>query len=350
MGPLAQGRRHRDHGGAAAAGVDAGAGRAGGRLRRRAPAAGSPRRRWPRRDARRSCASTLDADGLRERAAAPASSRHRSRADRRARRRRLVRRTATPADLPADQRRDDALLADASTRAPLAERIEMLGRPRRDACASPPTGRARSSSRGCATSRPTAPRRSSPAASLNLCHRDGHDAPAPLVPGEPVDVRIAMKSVAYALRAGHRVRLALSTSYWPWLWPSPEPVAHHRRHRRREHAGAAGAPARTRSTTALRAVRPARDAPPLAVEVAASAAGRARRSTSDVVAGRTTCGCARDFAGARRLPSGLEYHDDDPITFTIVDDDPLSAAVECRRRIEVARASAGAPASRSTRR
>jgi uncharacterized protein len=30
--------------------------------------------------------------------------------------------------------------------------------------------------------------------------------------------------VAYAFLPGHRVRLALSTDYWPMVWPSPEPV------------------------------------------------------------------------------------------------------------------------------
>jgi hypothetical protein len=46
---------------------------------------------------------------------------------------------------------------------------------------------------------------------------------------------------------------------------------------------------------------------------------------------------ARDFTGARRYPSGLEYHDEDPIVFSITDGDPLSARVECRRRIEIKR-------------
>ena len=49
---------------------------------------------------------------------------------------------------------------------------------------------------------------------------------------------------------------------------------------------------------------------------------------------------SRRFVGARRFPSGLEYHDDDPVVFTIADGDPLSARVECRRRIEVSRGDA----------
>ena len=47
------------------------------------------------------------------------------------------------------------------------------------------------------------------------------------------------------------------------------------------------------------------------------------------VAGTTPFPMSRRFAGARRFPSGIEYHDDDPIPFSLVDEDPLSARVEC---------------------
>jgi hypothetical protein len=56
---------------------------------------------------------------------------------------------------------------------------------------------------------------------LNLAHRDGHAAPAPLEPGRRYRVRIPMNAAAHAFEAGHGIRLALSTSYWPMVWPSP---------------------------------------------------------------------------------------------------------------------------------
>ncbi|RXV58535.1 peptidase S15 [Roseovarius sp. A46] len=59
---------------------------------------------------------------------------------------------------------------------------------------------------------------------LNLTHRGGHDRPEPLVPGEVYDVTVPMKPVAQSLPVGHRLRLALSTSYFPMIWPAPEPV------------------------------------------------------------------------------------------------------------------------------
>ncbi|MGH7985964.1 MAG: CocE/NonD family hydrolase [Candidatus Binataceae bacterium] len=57
---------------------------------------------------------------------------------------------------------------------------------------------------------------------LNLTHRDGDEKPAPLVIGERYRVRIELNDAAAVFPAGHRVRLALSTAYWPMVWPSPE--------------------------------------------------------------------------------------------------------------------------------
>ncbi len=60
---------------------------------------------------------------------------------------------------------------------------------------------------------------------LNLSHRDSHADPRPMVPGEVVEVRVALDHIAYRLPAGHRLRVAVSSAYWPMLWPSPAPVA-----------------------------------------------------------------------------------------------------------------------------
>jgi len=57
---------------------------------------------------------------------------------------------------------------------------------------------------------------------LNLCHRDGHEVPETLVPGEVYDVVVPMKAIAQTVPSGHRLRVAISTSYWPMIWPSPE--------------------------------------------------------------------------------------------------------------------------------
>ena len=55
---------------------------------------------------------------------------------------------------------------------------------------------------------------------LNLTHREGHDVACKLEPGRRYRVRMKLNDCAYSFPAGHRVRLALSTSYWPVAWPS----------------------------------------------------------------------------------------------------------------------------------
>jgi uncharacterized protein len=59
---------------------------------------------------------------------------------------------------------------------------------------------------------------------LNLTHRESHETPAPLVPGQRYRVEVSLTGTACALPAGHRIRLALSNAYWPIVWPSPGPV------------------------------------------------------------------------------------------------------------------------------
>ncbi|MGE5146084.1 MAG: CocE/NonD family hydrolase, partial [Candidatus Eiseniibacteriota bacterium] len=59
---------------------------------------------------------------------------------------------------------------------------------------------------------------------LNLTHRDDHSAPMPLEPGQRYRVAVRLNDIAHAFSAGSTIRLAISTSYWPIAWPTPEPV------------------------------------------------------------------------------------------------------------------------------
>jgi predicted acyl esterase len=56
---------------------------------------------------------------------------------------------------------------------------------------------------------------------LNLTHRDGHEKPAPLVVGRRYKIRVQLNDAGAVFPVGHKVRLALSTAYWPMIWPSP---------------------------------------------------------------------------------------------------------------------------------
>lgn len=59
---------------------------------------------------------------------------------------------------------------------------------------------------------------------LNLTHRDGHADPKPLEPDRTYEVELVMNEIAQLVPAGHRLRLSLSTSYWPIAWPPPHPT------------------------------------------------------------------------------------------------------------------------------
>jgi len=57
---------------------------------------------------------------------------------------------------------------------------------------------------------------------LNLTHRDSHEHPTPLAIGERYRVRIQLNDAGSIFPAGHKLRLAISTAYWPMVWPTPE--------------------------------------------------------------------------------------------------------------------------------
>lgn len=60
---------------------------------------------------------------------------------------------------------------------------------------------------------------------LNLTQRASRENPQPVPPHEPFRARIVLDQCAYRLPAGHRLRVAISNSYWPMIWPSPRRTA-----------------------------------------------------------------------------------------------------------------------------
>ncbi|MFC8828407.1 CocE/NonD family hydrolase [Streptomyces sp. NPDC057137] len=58
---------------------------------------------------------------------------------------------------------------------------------------------------------------------LNLTRLDP-DAPEALEPGRRYRATVHLNGVAQSFPPGHRIRLSLSTSYWPLAWPPPRPV------------------------------------------------------------------------------------------------------------------------------
>jgi hypothetical protein len=57
---------------------------------------------------------------------------------------------------------------------------------------------------------------------LNLTHRDGDDSPEALHPGTFYDVVVELSLIAHRFKRGSRIRVAISESLWPLVWPSPK--------------------------------------------------------------------------------------------------------------------------------
>ncbi|MEU3960664.1 CocE/NonD family hydrolase [Streptomyces buecherae] len=127
-----------------------------------------------------------------------------------------------PPDLPYDQREEDggSLVFDTDQ---LTERVEILGSPtvELDLAVSEPVAQV------AARISDVAPDGSATRVTygvLNIGRGDGTADPTPLEPGRRYRAVIQLNGVAQAFPPGHRIRLSLSTSYWPLAWPPPRPV------------------------------------------------------------------------------------------------------------------------------
>jgi putative CocE/NonD family hydrolase len=172
---------------------------------------------------------------------------------------------------------------------------------------------------------------------LNLTHRDSHESPEPLEPGRRYEVVVPLGAIAHAFPPGHRIRLAVSPTYWPFAWPSPEPVT----------LTLAAGPA-SRLQLPVRAARP-EDAdlppfeepeisPPLTTERIAGGSGQGRELTHDLATGRARLTVRTEHNGAYRLvEADLEIAETAVDTYEIVENDPLSASVRCEWSIGLAR-------------
>ena len=125
-------------------------------------------------------------------------------------------------DLSDDQRTDDgqSLCFDTPQ---LTERVEILGEPVLELDIASDRPQTLVAARLCDVAEDGASLRITYGL-LNLSHRDGSENPVPLIPGRRYKIHLKLCGVAHAFPAGHRIRVALSTAYWPIVWPSPEPV------------------------------------------------------------------------------------------------------------------------------
>ncbi|MDE2445177.1 MAG: CocE/NonD family hydrolase [Alphaproteobacteria bacterium] len=58
----------------------------------------------------------------------------------------------------------------------------------------------------------------------NLCMRDSREYPTPLMPYQRYKMKIKMDDIAWRIPKGHKLRVSISTTYFPMMWPVSEAV------------------------------------------------------------------------------------------------------------------------------
>jgi hypothetical protein len=132
-----------------------------------------------------------------------------------------------------------------------------------------------------------------------------------------------MDHVAYRFPKGHRIRVAISTAYWPLIWPSPEPVT------------LTLLTGKSELSLPVRPKRPEKLRPFPEPEGAAPASLREVRAPSnsrtvelDIATGEQVTRIVDDFGEAENLSHGLVAGSIARETYRIKPDDPLSAVAE----------------------
>ena len=233
-------------------------------------------------------------------------------------------------ELAADQAPDDAASACFDTGA-LEAPLELMGRPVVEFAFSADRPVAQLCFRLCDVAPGGVSQRITYRA-LDLAHHAGPEAPAALKPGRTYGAHIALNECAHRLRIGHRLRLAVSTNYWPVIWPAPAAAAvtlhlaqcrlilPERRAADEIDPAAPGRPAEF----------PVQAAEPLREPVNRTE----RRIAPD---GTHVLETFDDFGASRDLEHGLENGSHVEQRYSIHPDDPLSARHEARWRYEFRR-------------
>ena len=161
---------------------------------------------------------------------------------------------------------------------------------------------------------------------LNLTHRESHRDPAPLPAGKPVRVTIQLNACGQRVNKGHRLRLALSTAYWPIIWPAQKPVI------LQITPGTAtlSLPIRTDrpEDSHLPAFGPAEGATPLHCEPISNGTYQ-RTRTIDIASGIETYQRFSDTGAVKHLHTDMIVQDVSRETFSIHPENPNTAEGVC---------------------
>jgi putative CocE/NonD family hydrolase len=226
------------------------------------------------------------------------------------------------ADLPPDQREEDG--RSACFEFEVGEETWVVGRPRvrlRVTCGVP-------SGQVVARLCDMAPDGSSTLVTrgvLNLSARHGRDRAVPWTPGATEDVEFELNGIGHAFPPGHRIRLAVSSAYWPWIWPQPDSAAGFTVH---PESSFLELPVRARALDekAITFEEP-EQSEPMGVNhpITLDEPRPERLVVRDVAKGEWRLEVDPRYGGTRVYPDGLEFTEDALETYTIKEADPLSA-------------------------
>ena len=153
---------------------------------------------------------------------------------------------------------------------------------------------------------------------MNLTHLAGHDQVRELEPGKTYQVDVALDHIAYRLPQGDRLRVSVSTSYWPLLWPMPHAAT------LTVTQGTLHLPISQHGENAER-VFPDPDAAPAWQTQTLRPANNERRRETDLKTGITRLEIIDDFGCVQDADHGLIIEGVAREWWDIHPDDPLSA-------------------------
>jgi uncharacterized protein len=170
---------------------------------------------------------------------------------------------------------------------------------------------------------------------LNLTHRDSHEHPTALIPGQTCTATVELDDTAYAFPPGHRIAVSVSTTYWPIAWPSPElatltldcaqcwltlPIR----------------PPRPEDAT-LRPFDPPEAAACTPFTTTSIAPAHPRRIVRELLSGRMTVDFPRWTYAITFDDIGVTTTSDGHARYEITDRDPLSAVLSTEYKVEIIR-------------
>ena len=158
----------------------------------------------------------------------------------------------------------------------------------------------------------------------NLCMRDSREYPIPLEPGKRYTVKIKMDDIAWRVPKGHKLRVSISTSYFPMMWPAPEPVA------LTVHTAKSELHLPIRKKVDIEKpvkFAPAEAAKPVDQKQIKKSSNK-REVTVDPKTGETKLAIIDDFGMQEIKPHGMIIWSAGRENYSIMPDDPLSAKME----------------------